>query len=170
MSIQQLKIHNCPNIHYYPQPLGSNQRWKFDTYCCNFGLNGYGILLSLDLSHSPQVTDLSMLGNVKYLRVSSCFNVKRFPIPIKNDQEWSFEDCKISDLTGYSKLHSLKLKNCGMVVDVSPLCDIHTLELINCKNITNIDMLTKVKILTIENCSNIKDVGMLRDVEELHFK
>lgn len=168
--ITQLDVGGCTNISKYPKPLGSNQRWELSSSSM-VDLTGYDKLLSLQLFNCENLTDLRILGNLKELHVCKCLNIISYPLPTRNDQEWCFQECNISDLTGYNRLYSLTLTNCQEVRDVSPLHDIHTLHINNCNNITNVRTLTKVKLLYVKSAVNyiINDVKTLTNVEELHF-
>lgn len=97
------------------------------------------------LSQIKQVTlmymtlgDISMLGQVQLLRLKEC-KIGKYPVPSKGwNQDWSFEETNIADLTGYQLLHRLQLIRCDHVKDIS--------------------MLGTVRYLTIEGCNRISFV------------
>ena len=70
-------------------------------------------------------------------------------------------------LSFLKNVHTLILKNCGNIEDVSNLGRVHTLDLSFCKNITDVSMLGNVHTLNLSDCNNITDVSNLGNVYTL---
>jgi hypothetical protein len=86
--------------------------------------------ISLDLSHSPELTDVSALGHVYSLNLRGCNNV--------------------SDVSALGHVHRLDLSLCNNVSDVSALGHVHTLHLSECRNVSDVSALGHVHTLQFE--------------------
>lgn len=104
------------------------------------------------------------------LEVVNCFHVDSFCNPLRCSQQWRFEGCNISDLSGFGNLHSLVLKACPYVQDVSSLAALNTVVLKSCHSIRDVSALASVRILSLAGCINVEDVSMLGNVEALCLK
>ena len=83
--------------------------------------------LQIKLIDCPDVTDVSMLGNVHTLDLIDCDNV--------------------TDVSMLGNGHTLNLSGCFNVTDVSMLGNVHTLNLSDCDNVTDVSMLGNVHTL-----------------------
>lgn len=97
-----------------------------------------GNLYELYIPHSL-LSDISNLGNISYLNISGCPNVK--------------------DVSALGNVHYLDISNCPNITDVSALSNVHHLDISNCTNITDISALSKVHTLLMMNCPNVNDIS-----------
>lgn len=170
-NVKCLEIIECDGILYFPTPSGLNQTWLFNSVLLqDEHVKEFASLLTLTVDNCQQLTNLSMLGNIKQLTICNCPSIVTYPISSgRVGQAWTLIEQAISDLTGFNCLHQLNLLHCPEVYDLAPLSTIHTLQIINCNKVQDVRALAKVKLLHLEKCYELRDVSMLHEVEELRL-
>jgi len=71
------------------------------------------------------------------------------------------------DLSPFSRLKTLHLRNCGNLIDISPLAQLHSVSLFYCDNLRDISALSSVHTLNIEQCYSVRDYSALGHVNVL---
>jgi hypothetical protein len=102
-------------------------------------------LYKLNLTGNEWVTDVSMLGNIRYLDLSAT---------------------GVSDVSALGNVYWLSLAECSKVRDVSALGKVHTLDLFRCP-VTDVSALGGVHRLILAECYGISDVSNLGNVYDL---
>jgi hypothetical protein len=96
--------------------------------------------------HNTEITDVSALGNVHTLNLSST---------------------GVTDVSALGNVHNLNLRNCQGVTDVSALGNVHTLILRRCNKVTDVLALGNVHTLILRWCQKVTDVSALGNVHTL---
>jgi hypothetical protein len=144
------------------------------------------IQLKIDLSYS-KIIDISRLGNVKELDLRECTNITDFSI-LGKQKILRLGDTNISDIShlgNVKKLYLVKCKNISNfsilgkqevldishtnISDISHLGNIKHLNLIGCNNITDFSILGKQEILALF-ATNICDISNLGNVKILGLR
>ena len=141
---------------------------------------------NLELVGCPKLNAVGQLGGTVVSKSEDANGVFR---------EWkrdflTLEACpKLRELRGIATVHTLKLVDCRLIVDVSPLRTVHTLELTDCerikdllplagcrrvvlRNLTRVEdvrSLARCEYVRIEGCENVTNVGPLRNVPKLEL-
>ena len=121
-----------------------------DTTISNFGdlcdaetlcINQYDDFLDDDLSPLKNAKYLSfltmtlgdarILGGIQTLKMHDV-EADHFPIPSGQGQTWTFEYATIRSLVGFDRLHSLVLKGCNNITDISMLGNVQCLDVKHC--------------------------------------
>ncbi len=153
--VQNLTIWGCSEIIHFPQPIGKDQSWNLYNLSIS-DLSNYSTLGSLSISSCYNIVDISMLGAIKHLTVTDCPNIIHFPIPTGKYQEWIFNNCSISNLSGYHGMYMLELICCDKITDLSPLYNINIVSIIDCDFIPQIMGLKGIESLKITGCTGLK--------------
>ena len=86
----------------------------------------------------------------------------------KNIHTLNLRICRqLTDVSALGNVHTLNLSACDNISDVSALGNVNTLKLSECDKITDVSALEKVNNLYICMCDNIKDVTVLDNVHDL---
>jgi len=109
-NVKNVKIYECENIE---------------------NIHILGNLHSLELSRC-NITDVSVLDNIKTLRINNCNN--------------------ITDVSNLGKIHNLTITCCNGITDVSSLGNVYKLDLSYCYNITDVSALGNVHTLSLRGC------------------
>ena len=89
----------------------------------------------------------------------------------KNIHTLNLRICRqLTDVSALGNVHTLNLSYCDNITDVSALGNVHTLNLTNCKKITDVSALGKVHNLDLRHCENITDVSALGNVYNLSLR
>ena len=134
---------------------------------------------------NTDIKDISMLGNIHILNLSSCRKIKDVSM-LGNVHTLDLSFTDIKDVSMLGNVHILNLNGCKNITDISSLGNIHTLDLRWCKNIKgvsklgddhtlnlsktdikDVSMLGNVHTLDLYGCKNITDVSMLCNVHKL---
>lgn len=133
------------------------------------------------------VKDVSMLGRVHRLQIAACHLLRRYPTPLGERQDWSFNSLKQIDCKGYGKLRSFYLINCFDVEDISMLGDVQylvlqigkyrhfptptghrhqewTLDKVNISDLSGYAVLHRLSLL---ECDEVVDLSPLRGIRDL---
>ena len=79
-------------------------------------------------------------------------------------------DCRrVVDVSAHGSVHTLDLRDCCNVVDVSALGSVHTLGLSFCDNVVDVSALGRVHNLNLGRCDNVVDVSALGGVHTLNL-
>lgn len=168
--VERLTIIKCGGIDLYPTPSKHNQYWQLNDLSIS-NLFGYENLESLELHRCREVTDISMLDNIKHLDVCMCEAIQSFPMPSgRKDQSWKYYGLKIRDLTGYNKLYSFSLCSCANVTDVSMLQNMNYLHLQNCEGLFHIEGIENVSEFSIFSDRKVEfDIKNLKNIYHLNL-
>lgn len=132
--VHSLSMSNCSNFIDL-SCLGSVYNLCIGYFNNNIlNLASLGSVYRLYLSGNNNI-DISSLGGIHTLILSSCFNVH--------------------DVSGVSGVHTLSLYSCTSISDVSRLCNVNTLTLYQCYNINGVGTLGSVHNLYMIGCSNM---------------
>jgi hypothetical protein len=74
---------------------------------------------------------------------------------------------KLSRVTNFTSLKSLKLKFCDGIQEVNCLGHLEKLELVHCKNLIDVTGLGSIPILKITHCINLMDISSLTNNKSL---
>lgn len=120
----------------------------------------------LDLSDCD-ISDVSMLSNVKILRINSRY--LKDVSPLRNAHVLDLSYC--TSITDVSMLGGVRLLDLSYtnVTDVSALGNVHSLKLRGCKKITDVSALGGVYELDL-SYANVKDISALGSVHKLKIK
>jgi hypothetical protein len=111
-------------------------------YCPITSANLLANCISIDLSHSMSLVDVSALGRVKYLKLAYCSS--------------------LSDISGLGQGNiKLDLTACPLISEVSHLGKVKTLKLEDCLGISSVKGLGNVEFLSIRGCHSILDFSCL---------
>ena len=126
---------------------------------CNFSN-----LRELDIQYTG-ISDVSMFGNLEYLNISYCGNIRDFSA-LTNVKYLIMCGTIISDVKPLKNTQWLDMTNCQEIKDVSPLKNAHTLILRNCLGISDVSCFkeSKIVVLDLMYCDNIKDISMIENV------
>ena len=172
-----------------------SQATKLTFYNCNNMYNlGYIRYVRTVKLVDLTISDLSMLGKVKYLCLENVADVVKYPIPSLNDekQHWDFTGVNISDLCGYENIFQLEFYGCNNLNDIRMLNKVKLLTVYACRGIKyyplpyssaapdqrwNLDQLNKVQILSPEydtlyelklsNCQDLMDISVISKIRVL---
>lgn len=129
--------------------------------------------IKLDFSQYQQIKDVSMLGRVHTLDLSSCHGITNESISkLGGVHTLDLSYCpNITDVSHLGTVHTLLLNHCPFITNesVSKLGGVHHLELRYCSQITNeaIKTLGNVDTLDLHGCVRISDVSQLTGVKTL---
>ena len=128
-------------------------------------VSALGNVKNLDLSSCCNLTNVSALGNVEILVLSCCNNLTDVSA-LGNVKNLDLHGCdSLMDVSGLSNVRELNLNNCEHITDVSNLINVEKLYLLGCYSITDIPCFT-AKILDLSFCK-ITDFSKLINVQEL---
>ena len=137
----------------------------------SIGLKGdFSNLRELDIQYTG-VSDVSMFGNLEYLNISYCGNIRDFSA-LTNVKHLVMCGTTISDVEPLKNTLWLDMSNCYGVKDVSPLKNAHTLILRNCLGISDVSCFkeSNLQLLDLMFCDNIEDISMLENkIPELEY-
>ena len=86
----------------------------------------------------------------------------------KNIHTLNLRICKkLTDVSALGNVHTLNLSYCENITDVSALGNVHTLSLRGCENISDVSALGNVHTLKLDHCDKITDVSALKNVHTL---
>lgn len=122
-----------------------------------------GGVKGLNLSHCQRISDVSALGAVEALDLSSwCSSVTavtqvlRFHLRSVSAQDRSGVDLSfcsnITDVSMLGAVKQLKQSNCAGVSDASALGTVIELDMYFCSNVDDVSMLSAVKELKLKGC------------------
>jgi len=106
--------------------------------------------------------------NVQIERIKDLLKVKK---PSNRIHTLYLRYCTgITDVSALGNVHTLYFYDCTGITDVSLLGNVHTLYLYDCTGITNVSALGNVHILDLFGCTGITDVSALGNVYELNLR
>jgi uncharacterized protein YtpQ (UPF0354 family) len=111
------------------------------------------------------ISDISLLGNVKELKLYACRYITDFSVLGKQEILYLF-DTYISDISHLGNVKELYLGGCINIKDFSILGKQKVLDLSH-TNISDISRLSNVKKLSLSGCQNITDFSVLGKQEVL---
>jgi hypothetical protein len=128
---------------------------------------------------------LEMLRNANHLNeewIHLFPNYSRGLKIIRNNTIESFQNCiaapviylegfsKLTDLTQFSNLQELFLRECDEIVNASPLKNLKKLSIVNAPKLTNVNELGNIYELFLNNCPLLEDISKLTNNYKLTIK
>ncbi|KAF4316192.1 hypothetical protein BBO99_00008816 [Phytophthora kernoviae] len=127
----------------------------------------------VSLRNCPDLSDVSMLNTVHELNIGGCVNVRDVSaLGSGNVLELNLSGCvNVTDVSALGSIHTLKLRKCSGVVDVSRLGKVQDLDLTGCINVTDVTALGRVPKLQLALCRYVSDISALGEgVRELSLR
>lgn len=116
---------------------------------------------------------MSKLNNIKNVHTIDFSNNSPYSGDIDflaNAHTVNLRHCdNITDVSCLRNVHTLDLSYCYKIEDVTALKSVHNLNLTNCVNITDVSALGNVHTLNLSGCQGVNDVNALRNVHTLNL-
>lgn len=167
-AIHSLTIDRCP----IPQDMKCFDNIYSLTIQCISGVIKNSVLFNIDHSYQAHRFDMSQITNISHLYMDTrhgSFDVI-WPKSMINMHSVCIPQSKFintSDISIFSRVHTLDLSNSLFLEDVSALGNIHTLKLSNCRLLKYVYDLGNVYDLNLEYCPLLKNVHGLGNNHKL---
>jgi len=124
-------------------------------------------IYSVNLSGSA-ISDVRPLYHMKYLDLSECPNIMDVS-SLGHIHELHLSSTKITNVSSLGGVHTLNLSYCQGITDIRTLSGVYDLNLAACRGITDVGTLGKVHKLNLSSCMNIESVAGLHTVHILYL-
>ena len=143
----------------------------------------------MDHTRVKCIKDLKNVTSLSLMFCDKLININELMSTNSNLNYLDLSYCDINDVSALGNIHTLILKGCENITnvsnlinvsyldlseciniaDISALKNVYNLNLTACQSIRSVDMLTNVSILNLNQCYNIKNVSNLKHLKTLYI-